>query len=66
MTQSPQSSATLPVEPVVKSEIGNGIRYESVDIQCDKEIVRGMRMIASGVGVIISAYIRKQRLKDID
>ena len=50
-------------EPI---EIVRSITYESVDRQCDKEIVRGLRMVASGVGVIISAYIRKQRLKETD
>jgi hypothetical protein len=63
MTQADQSSVTLPVEPVVKSGNGNGIEYETVEMKSKKEILSGLRQIATGLGMIINAYIRMNGLK---
>lgn len=42
-------------EPI---EIVRSITYESREQKCHAEIVRGLKMIASGLGMVINGYVR--------
>lgn len=55
-------SATLPIEAVVNPS--SSLKYQSVEKRSQSEIVSGLRMIASGLGMVIAAYIRMNGLKD--